>query len=167
MQTLMTEREIYQRIFLLRGKEVMLDKDLAELYQVETRVLKQAVKRNIKRFPDDFLFEVTNEEIEKMVSQNVIPSKKYLGGATPFAFTEQGVYMLATVLKSDIAIEVNINIMRTFAKLKEFGRHYNSLAKKLLEIDRKHDKQYRALKKEIDMLVSASEENGIGKIGFL
>ncbi len=167
MQTLMTEREIYQRIFLLRGKEVMLDKDLAELYQVETRVLKQAVKRNIKRFPDDFLFELTNEEIEKMVSQNVIPSKKYLGGATPFAFTEQGVYMLATVLKSDIAIEVNISIMRTFAKLKEFGRHYNSLAKKLLEIDRKHDKQYRALKKEIDMLVSASEENGIGKIGFL
>ncbi len=99
------ERNIQNKIFPLRNQQIMLDRDLAELYQVETRALKQAVKRNIERFPDDFMFELTDTEIVFFVSQSVIPSKKHLGGAIPFAFTEQGVSMLSAVLTSKIAIE--------------------------------------------------------------
>ena len=94
------EQHIQHKIFTLRNQQVMLDRDLAELYQVETRALKQAVKMNIDRFPDDFMFELTEDEIDFMVSQNVIPSKNHLGGAKPYAFTEQGVSMLSAVLKS-------------------------------------------------------------------
>ena len=82
------QQKIQKRIFTIRNQQVMIDRDLAELYQVETRALKQAVKRNIDRFPDDFMFELTEDEINFMVSQNVIPSKKHLGGAKPYAFTE-------------------------------------------------------------------------------
>lgn len=92
----------------------MLDFDLAELYEVETRALKQAVRRNNRRFPSDFMFELSENEIEQMVSQNVIPSKSHFGGATPFAFTEQGVAMLSSVLRSNKAIDTNIAIMRAF-----------------------------------------------------
>ena len=93
-----TQQHIQNKIITLRSQPVMLDRDLAELYQVETRALKQAVKRNIERFPDDFMFELTADEIDFLVSQSVIPSKKHLGGAKPFAFTEQGVSMLSSVL---------------------------------------------------------------------
>jgi hypothetical protein len=114
------ELQIIQgKIFIIRGSKVMLDFHLAELYEVETRALKQAVRRNMERFPSDFMFELTDEEIDLMVSQNVIPSKSYFGGAIPFAFTEQGVAMLSSVLKSKKAIEVNISIMRAFALLRQ------------------------------------------------
>jgi len=166
MDELMVQGEISSHILTLRGKQVMLDRDLAELYQVETRTLKQAVKRNLKRFPTDFLFTLTENEIESMVSQSVIPSKKYFGGALPYAFTEQGVYMLATVLKSDVAIDVNIAIMRTFTKLREFSKHYNALAKQLFEVDRKHDKQYKELKKALDDLIATSEVADKKVMGF-
>ena len=96
----------------------MIDKDLAELYQVETRALNQAVKRNIARFLNDFMFRLTEQEVNIMVSQNVIPSKQQLGGSLPYVFTEQGVYMLATILKSKVATNISISIMRTFVKLK-------------------------------------------------
>ena len=167
MHELAIQGEIGSRIFMLRGKEVMLDRDLAELYGVETRTLKQAVKRNMKRFPEDFLFQVTEREIESMVSQSVIPSKQHLGGAMLYAFTEQGVYMLATVLKSDVAIDVNIAIMRTFAKLREFSKHYNALARKIMEVERKSDKQYRELKKALDALLESSEDVERRMIGFV
>ncbi|OQX75726.1 MAG: hypothetical protein B6D61_09900 [Bacteroidetes bacterium 4484_249] len=98
------EQEIQNKIVTLRNQQIMLDRDLAELYKVETRALKQAVKRNIERFPEDFMFELTKEEIESLVSQSVIPSKKHLGGATPYAFTEQGVSMLSSVLNSKTSI---------------------------------------------------------------
>ena len=94
LQALVMEQKILSRIYVVRGEKIMLDKDLAELFGIETRVLKQAVKRNIDRFPKDFMFEMTAKEIDKMVSQNVIPSKSYFGGAKPFCFTEQGVTML-------------------------------------------------------------------------
>jgi hypothetical protein len=102
-------QEIENRIYEIRHQNVMLDFDLAEMYQIETRVLKQAVRRNLERFPKDFMFELTEMEIVTMVSQNVIPSKQQLGGAKPFAFTEQGVAMLSSVLRSKIAIEINIS----------------------------------------------------------
>lgn len=96
------ELEVIQnKIFEIRGCKVMLDFDLALLYDVETRVLKQSIRRNLKRFPEDFMFELSDLEINRLVSQNVIPSKSYLGGSSPFAFTEQGIAMLSSVLKSE------------------------------------------------------------------
>jgi hypothetical protein len=167
MNEMIVQSEISSRILTLRGKQVILDRDLAELYQVKATRLREQVKRNSKRFPDDFMFQLTDNEVELMVSQNAIPSKQHLGGALPYAFTEQGVYMLATVLNSDVAIDVNIAIMRTFTKLREFSKHYNALAKQLIEIDRKHDKQYRKLKEALDALIAESEVADIKRIGFL
>jgi hypothetical protein len=112
------EAVIASKIITIREEKVILDIHLAELYEVETRVLKQAVRRNRDRFPDDFMYELTDDEMEFVVSQNVIPSKRHLGGAVPFAFTENGVAMLSSVLSSKRAIEVNIAIMRTFTMLR-------------------------------------------------
>ena len=103
--------KIERRIFLVRGQKAMLDFDLAELYGVETRALKQAVRRNLVRFPADFMFELSAAEIKNLVSQTVIPTRGKLGGATPMAFTEQGVAMLSSVLRSSRAVQVNIAIM--------------------------------------------------------
>ena len=146
------EQEIQNKIFSLRNEQVMLDRDLAELYEVETRSLKQAVKRNIERFPDDFMFELTDKEIDFLVSQSVIPSKKYLGGAVPFAFTEQGVSMLSSVLTSKIAIEVNIDIFRAFAKMRKFllvnatiFQKFNYIEHKLLQHDKKFEKIFNTI----------------------
>lgn len=126
---------IQSKIYEIRGQKVMLDRDLAELYQVETRVLNQAVKRNIKRFPSDFMFQVTEDEFEILKSQFVISS---WGGVRklPFAFTEQGVAMLSGILNSDVAIEVNISIMRAFVAVRRLMANppVNDLAKLQLEI---------------------------------
>jgi len=169
MEELTVHGEISSKILTLRSQQVILDRDLAKLYQVETRTLKQAVKRNSKRFPQDFMFQVNENEneIELMVSQFVIPSKQHLGGALPNAFTEQGIYMLATVLRSDVAIDINIAIMRTFSKLREFSKHYNALAKQLIAIDKKHDKQYKELKNALDELIASSEIAEDKVMGFL
>lgn len=167
MNELIVEGEISSHILTLRGKQVMLDRDLAALYQVKATRLREQVKRNSKRFPIDFMFQLNENEVEVMVSQNAIPSKQHLGGALPYAFTEQGVYMLATVLNSDVAIDINISIMRTFTKLREFSKHYNALAKQLIEIDRKHNKQYKELKKALDDLIATSEVADEKIIGFL
>ena len=111
---------IKDKIYTIRDVQVMLDRDLASLYGVETRALKQSVRRNIDRFPSDFMFILNENEINLMVSQSVIPSKKFFGGAKPFAFTEQGVAMLAAVIKSNEAIEINIKIMRAFVQMRKF-----------------------------------------------
>ena len=122
---------IQSKIYEIRGQKVMLDYDLAELYEVETRALKQAVRRNIKRFPMDFMFELTNEEVDSLVSQNVIPSKSKFGGALPMAFTEQGLAMLSGILKSDKAIDVNIAIMRAFVFIRRYALSHQDLTEKL------------------------------------
>lgn len=132
---------IQSKIHLLRGQRVMLDYDLAELYQVETRALKQAVRRNADRFPPDFLFQLTEEEQNQLVSQNVIPSKKYFGGATPFAFTEQGVAMLSSILRSKKAIATNIAIMRAFVALRQMAHSIEQLADKILELEARWGKE--------------------------
>lgn len=113
------EAIIASKIITIRDEKVILDIHLAELYEVETRVLKQAVRRNLNRFPADFMYELTEAEINEVVSQNVIPSKSYLGGAVPFAFTENGVAMLSGVLNSKKAIDINIAIMRAFTMLRK------------------------------------------------
>ncbi len=149
---IINEQKIQNKIFTLRSQQVMLDRDLAELYQVETRTLKQAVKRNIDRFPDDFMFEITESEIDMMVSQNVIPSRQHLGGAKPFAFTEQGVSMLSSVLKSKVAVKVNIAIFRAFAKMRKFllenaaiFQKFNYIEQKLLQHDENFEKVFKAI----------------------
>ena len=168
MDELMVQSEISGRIYTIRAEQVMLDRDLAELYQVETRVLNQAVRRNIKRFPDDFMFQLSKEEFENLKSQFVTSSSGHGGiRKMPYAFTEQGVYMLATVLKSDVATEVNIAIMRTFTKLREFSKHYNALAKKIMEVERKSDKQYKELTKALDELIQESQAAESKTIGFI
>ena len=128
------EAIIARKIITLRDERVILDVHLAELYDVETRVLKQAVRRNRDRFPHDFMYELANHEIDAVVSQNVIPSKKYLGGAAPFAFTKNGIAMLSSVLSSKKAVEINIAIMRTFTLLGKMSLAHNDVMKEINEI---------------------------------
>jgi len=145
----------------------MLDRDLAELYGVKSIRLREQVKRNNERFPNDFMFQLTDKEVELMVSQNAIPSKQHLGGTLPYVFTEEGIYMLATILNSKIAVQTNIAIIRTFKKLREFSKHYNTLAKQIMAVEKKSDKQYKELKKALDELIATSELADVNVMGFL
>src|SRR5712691_3121734 len=137
--------QVERRIFLIRGQNVMLDFDLAELYGVETRALKQAVRRNLDRFPADFMFKLSAAEIKNLVSQTVIPTRGKLGGATPMAFSEQGVAMLSSVLRSARAVQVNIAIMRTFVRLREMLLSNTELARKLAALENKYDSQFKVV----------------------
>ena len=160
-KSILPAENVINKILVIRNQKVILDRDLALLYQVETRALKQAVKRNIRRFPEDFMFSLTVQEIEQMVSQNVIPSKSYLGGATPLAFTEQGVAMISSVLKSDRAIEVNILIMRAFVKLRELISTHKKVENKLRELEekfKKHDDQIVQIIQLINQLMVPPEK---------
>lgn len=153
------------KIIFLRNEKIILDVHLAELYGVETRVLKQSVRRNIDRFPEDFMFELTEEEIVAVVSQNVIPHKKFLGGAIPFAFTETGVAMLSSVLKSASAIEMNIAIMRAFIALRKVATNYREIMQILSEMRNQYDKQFSEVYKVLDLLVNPPQPPR-NKIGF-
>lgn len=124
-------------IHTVRGVQVMLDRDLAGLYQVETRALKQAVKRNIRRFPDDFMFVLKEPEVETLVSQSVIPSKGVLGGAMPFAFTEHGVAALSAVLTSDRAVQINIAIMRAFVAMRRYLAEHGGLLQRVDSLEKR------------------------------
>ena len=128
--------DIKSRIFTIRGVQVMLDRDLAELYGVETRALKQSARRNKDRFPSDFMFELKSEEVDSLVSQFVIPSIKHLGGAKPFVFTEQGVAMLSAVLKSEIAVNISIKIMRAFTLMRKHLSVNTQLFQKIENIEK-------------------------------
>ncbi len=129
-------------IFLIRDQKVMIDQDIAQLYEVETKVLNQAVKRNIGRFPEDFMFQLTKEEFDILKSQIVTSS---WGGrrTPPYAFTEQGLAMLSGVLNSKRAIEVNIAIMRTFVQLRSMLTSHDELSKKLKNLEKKYDSQFK------------------------
>lgn len=166
MENLSLIKSIEAKIYLIRGQKVMLDWDLAELYGVETKVLNQAVKRNNDRFPDDFMFELTMEEFNSLRSQ-FVTSKKGRGGRRyiPIAFTEQGVAMLSSVLNSERAIHVNIQIMRTFTKLRELFATHKDLEKKIEEMEKKYDQQFRAVFDAIKALLSAPKSKA-KKIGF-
>jgi len=155
---IINEQQIQNKIFTIRDQQVMLDSDLAELYQVETRVLNQAVKRNIKRFPKEFMFQLTKNEYENLnnqilISQNVISSSQHGGRRKmPYVFTEQGVSMLSAVLKSDIAIEISIKIINAFVNMRRFFiqnaelfQKVNYIEQKLLEYDQNIEKVFRAI----------------------
>lgn len=153
---------IQNKIFEVRGCRVMLDYHLAELYQVETRALKQAVKRNIERFPGDFMFVLTQEEANLLlsigVSQNVIPLDYNFGVAMPMAFTEQGVAMLSSVLRSKVAIEVNISIMRAFVLMRQMAVGYEELLKRIEELEASTDAQFNELYQALTQLLSQSKQ---------
>jgi hypothetical protein len=157
---------IERSILLIRGQKVMLSVHLAELYDVETRALNQAVKRNIIRFPGDFMFQLSEAEAQQLVSQNVIPHKKYFGGSLPYAFTEQGVAMLSSVLNSERAIKVNIEIMRAFVRLRQILASNKELAKRLDELEKKYDAQFKIVFDAIRQLMAAPEPKK-RPIGFL
>lgn len=160
---------IADKIYFIRNQKVMLDRDLASLYGVETRVLNQAVKRNIARFPDDFMFEVSKEELDNLISQIVTSS---WGGTRklPFAFTEHGVMMLSSVLKSDKAIQTNIQIMRTFTKVKQMLLDTSEMKINILQIQKKlenHDKNIELVFSYLEELNEKKEdEKPRVKIGY-
>jgi hypothetical protein len=166
MKTLIPLEVIERRILLIRGQKVMLSTHLAELYDVETRVLNQAVKRNISRFPEDFMFQLNTSEAEQLVSQNVIPHKKYFGGSLPYAFTEQGVAMLSSVLNSERAIKVNIEIMRAFVRLRRILASHADLARKLEALEKKYDAQFSIVFEAIREMMKPPESKK-RPIGFL
>jgi len=154
-----------RRIYLVRGQKVMLDYDLADLYAVETRALKQAVRRNPGHFPDDFMFTLAEEEIDLLVSQNVIPGRGKLGGAVPMAFSGQGVAMLSSVLRSSRAVQVNIAIMRAFVRLREMLLGNAELSRKLADLENKYDAQFKMVFDAIRQLMTPPEKPR-RRIGF-
>jgi len=152
------ELEIIKKSILeIRGKKVMLDMDLAKLYEVETRVLKQAVRRNMERFPEDFMLTLDQSEIQNLVSQNVIPTINHFGGALPFAFTEQGIAMLSSVLKSKTAIQINISIMRAFVMIRQFALTYQELNEKLMALEKKHNQKFTDIDQVLNYLIKKEQ----------
>ncbi|MEA3463812.1 MAG: ORF6N domain-containing protein [Patescibacteria group bacterium] len=158
---------IESKIFLIRGKKVMLDRDLANLYGVTTGRLNEQVRRNIDRFPDDFMFQLSKEEFDILISQIATSS---WGGIRklPLVFAEQGVAMLSSVLKSKKAIKVNIAIMRVFVNIRKFVSSYEGLAMKIAELEKKYDKKIGKIFTVLDYLIKGSEEEKKKKneIGF-
>ncbi|MFZ0592651.1 MAG: ORF6N domain-containing protein [Bryobacteraceae bacterium] len=154
---------IERRILFIRGQKVLLDRDLARLYQIKPIALRQQVRRNPKRFPSDFLFELDEEEVEGLLSQNVIPSRRSLGGSRPLAFTEQGIAMLSSVLTSERAIEVNIAIMRTFVRLRHLVATHEELARRLEQLEWRQNEQgqqIEAVFETIQNLIQEPAEDG-------
>jgi hypothetical protein len=156
-KSLIPVERIERRIFLIRGHKVMLSNDLAELYEVEPRILVQAVKRNIDRFPEDFMFQLSQEEFSILKSQIVISSWGGLRRATPYAFTEQGVAMLSSVLRSKRAVQVNIEIMRAFVRLRRLLASHADLARKLEALEKKYDAQFKVVFDAIRQLMTPPE----------
>ncbi|WP_044417459.1 ORF6N domain-containing protein [Halarcobacter anaerophilus] len=160
------------KIFIIRGIQVMIDRDLAELYQVETRALNQAVKRNSENFPNDFMFKLNEKEKNGLVTNcDRFKSLKH-STSYPYAFTEQGVYMLATVLKSKIAREVNISIMRTFTKLKNQSVPYFDIVKRIEKLEISDNQTKELLNKIVQVINSMQEiqdeaKEDTKKIGFV
>lgn len=153
---------IARRIYLMRGEKVMLDSDLADLYGVETKNLNKAVKRNFRRFPDDFMFQLTADEFETLRFQTGTSNGRGGRRTRPYAFTEQGVAMLSSVLNSDRAADINVAIMRTFVKLREMLATNQDLARKVKD----HDRQIAALFNAVEKLLALPEtkKNPIGYI---
>ena len=164
---LISIERIEKAIYLIRGEKVMLDRDLAKLYEVPTGALNQAVRRNRERFPEDFMFQLTSAEVAKLnLSQTVIGSEKHRDPRLrPYAFTEQGVAMLSSVLRSKCAISVNIEIMRAFVKLRQILKSNAELARRLDELERKYDKGFKIVFDAIRQLMAAPARNR-KEIGF-
>jgi hypothetical protein len=163
-KNLLPVSRIENAIFLIRDNKVMLDQDLAARYGVETRTLVQAVKRNIDRFPDDFMFQLSKDEFTNLKSQIVTSS---WGGARkhPLAFSENGIAMLSSILSSDRAVQVNIQVMRTFTELRKFLSTHEDLRRKIEEIEKRYDEQFRIVFEAIKRLLE-DDSKKVKTIGF-
>lgn len=170
-QSLLSEETISNKIYFIRGQKVMLDRDLAILYGIETKVLKQSVKRNLSRFPEDFMFELDKSEFENWRSQFVTSNSDKIGlRYAPMAFTEHGVMMLSSILKSDKAIQTNIQIMRIFTKVRQMLLDTTEIKVDILQIQKKlenHDKNIELVFSYLDELTEKKEnESERVKIGY-
>lgn len=155
MQLKMIQSKIYE----VRGQKVMLDFDLAELYEVETRALKQSVKRNIDRFPNDFMFQLTKIEWQELITIcDKLPEGIKFSPATPFAFTEQGVSMLSSILRSKKAIQLNIAIMRAFVFIRQYALSHKDLTEKLKELETKYNKQFKDVYEALNYLLNKDKQ---------
>ena len=164
---LIPHERIDRGIVLLRGQNVMLDKDLATLYGVETRILVQSVKRNIRRFPPDFMFDLNDDEFELLRSQIVISKGRGGRRYRPYVFTKQGVAMLSSVLKSERAVQVNVEIMRAFVRMRQILTANADLARKLDALEKKYDTQFKVVFDAIRALMEPpAVEPKRGRIGF-
>ena len=170
MKELIPSEVIERKIYLIRGQRVMLDRDLAEMYGVETKVLKQAVKRNISRFPEDFMFEMNAEELQHWRSHFVTSNADKMGlRYPPFCFTEQGVAMLSSILNSETAIQVNIQIIRVFTKMKQAILDNKEIFLSIEKMEKKltqHDEELQTVFKVLKKLLQQPEEKNRNRIGF-
>ena len=168
-RALIAAAEIESRILLIRGQKVMLDAHLAELYCVETKVLVRAVKRNLERFPRDFMFQLTKDEFDNLRLQSGTSSPRGRGWGgrryRPYAFTEQGVAMLSSVLRSKRAVRVNVEIIRAFVRLRGILAAHKQLSRRLNELEKKYDGQFAVVFEAIRRLMEPSEKKR-GRIGF-
>ncbi len=163
-----SDQVLVDKIVIIRGQKVMFDRDLAELYGVKPIRLREQVKRNISRFPENFMFQLTDEEVNVMVSQNAIPSKKHLGGSLPYAFTEHGVLMLSNVLKSERALVMSIRIIEIFVKLREVLISHKDILLKVERLERKvvtNDADIKLIFEYLKELLDPKTEP-MRKIGF-
>jgi hypothetical protein len=165
-QKTIIRKQIENFIYIIRGHKVMLDEDLAILYQVQTKAFVQAVKRNINRFPEDFMFQLTTEEHELLRSQFVTSTGRTGRRYPPYVFTEQGVAMLSSILNSERAVQVNIEIMRTFVKLRQLIASHEDLAEKLQELESRYDHQFKIVFEAIREIMSPTIPPKIQRIGF-
>jgi hypothetical protein len=167
---LIPDERIMDKIYLIRGQKVMLDRDLAALFSVKAIRLREQVKRNPDKFPEHFMFQLTEQEVEIMVSQNAIPSKKHLGGSLPFAFSEYGVLQLANILKSNTAVRMSIKIIEIFVRFRQMLTDTLSLKLEIEEIKKKlqnQDKNIELVFSYLDELITRQEERAPRRrIGF-
>lgn len=160
-RSLLPAKRIERSILVLRGEKVILDADIAELYGVETRTLVQAMKRNLDRFPPDFMFQLTPDEVESLRSQIVISNRggrRYL----PYAFSEQGVAMLSSVLRSERAVQINIEVMRVFVRLRRMMSTREDLIRRLDELEQRYDAQFKVVFDALRQLMAAAPRKQIG-----
>jgi hypothetical protein len=158
MKEIMSYQEIVSNVFYIRNKKVMLDFHLAVMYEVETRVLKQQIKRNRERFPEDFMFQLTENEWKELITNCDKLGAYKFSPAIPLAFTEQGVAMLSGILRSPLAIKVNIAIMRAFVKMREILDNNKELKEKIEQLEAKYDKQFSVVFEAIKLLIQKDEK---------
>jgi len=167
MKEVLLYEEINSKIELIRNQKVLLANDLADFYKVTTSYLNRQVKRNSERFnEEDFMFQLTQEEFDNLRCQNGTAKLAKIR-TLPFVFTEQGVYMLATVIKSGVAVDVSKSIMRTFTKLREFSIHYNQISKQMIELERKNSKEFKNIYKQLNSLIEDTKKTDKKVIGFI
>jgi phage regulator Rha-like protein len=167
-KSILADEIIVNKIYYIRKQKIMLDRDLAELYGVQAIRLREQVKRNLERFPPNFMFQLTKKEVEMMVSQNAIPSKQKLGGFLPYAFTEHGVLMLASVLKSKQALDVSISVIEIFVKMRELLATNKDILLQMQKVEKKltaHDEDIRLIFEALKQLLHPPHEPR-RRIGF-